>query len=316
MNESPTSPPPLPSEAPASRTSGFAIASLIFGILSIFLFILASIPAIICGIVALIRIGNSRGRLTGKGLAISGIVVGMLFTLLLPAILLPALARAREAARRSMCDNNLRQMAIVFRMYANESKGEVYPMLSSKPGGLTCAAEEVYPEYLEDPYVLHCPSDSDAPPMLAGANGNAVPPNLSYTYLGYVIMNDDELEAFAEVYRQRVAQHLPFDEDLEAPPGRGSMGTNKFLRLRKGIERYLVADINDPSGSAKAQSLIPIMWDRAESISGGGIMFNHFPGGANVLFLDGHVEFVLYPGSWPLTPRSLDVFSELSALRR
>jgi prepilin-type N-terminal cleavage/methylation domain-containing protein len=46
---------------------------------------------------------------------------------ILAAILLPALARAREAARRSNCQNNLKQWGFVFKMYANESKGEKYP---------------------------------------------------------------------------------------------------------------------------------------------------------------------------------------------
>lgn len=202
MNESPMSPPPLPPDASASRTSRFAIASLVLGLLSLVLMFLTSIPAIICGVVALIHISNSRGRLTGKGLAISGIVVGVLFTLLLPAILLPALARAREAARRASCQNNLMQMGLVCKMYANESKGMYYPELSSEPGNLMFSARDVYPEFLSDPSTLICPSDSD---------------DQSYFYFGYVITNDDELEAFAEIYRQRVAQGLPFDEDLEAP---------------------------------------------------------------------------------------------------
>lgn len=46
---------------------------------------------------------------------------------ILAAILLPALSRAREASRRSSCQNNLKQMGIIFEMYANESKGEYYP---------------------------------------------------------------------------------------------------------------------------------------------------------------------------------------------
>ena len=48
---------------------------------------------------------------------------------ILAATLLPALARARESARRSSCQNNLKQMGIVFKMYANESKGEKYTPL-------------------------------------------------------------------------------------------------------------------------------------------------------------------------------------------
>ncbi|HOJ68430.1 MAG TPA: type II secretion system protein [Candidatus Hydrogenedentes bacterium] len=39
---------------------------------------------------------------------------------ILAAILLPALARAREAARRSSCQNNLKQWGLVYKMYANE----------------------------------------------------------------------------------------------------------------------------------------------------------------------------------------------------
>lgn len=28
--------------------------------------------------------------------------------------------------------------------------------------------------------------------------------------------------------------------------------------------------------------------------------FNHQPGGSNVVYLDGHVEFVKYPDRWPV----------------
>ena len=46
---------------------------------------------------------------------------------ILAAILLPALARAREAARRASCANNLKQWGLVLKMYANESRGNKYP---------------------------------------------------------------------------------------------------------------------------------------------------------------------------------------------
>ena len=46
---------------------------------------------------------------------------------ILAAILLPALSRARESARRASCQNNLKQMGLVFKMYAGESKGERFP---------------------------------------------------------------------------------------------------------------------------------------------------------------------------------------------
>ena len=46
---------------------------------------------------------------------------------ILAAILLPALARAREAARRSSCANNLKEWGIILKMYANEAPGQKFP---------------------------------------------------------------------------------------------------------------------------------------------------------------------------------------------
>ena len=51
---------------------------------------------------------------------------------ILAAILLPALARAREAARRASCQNNLKQMGLVFKMYANEAPGEKFPPMQMR----------------------------------------------------------------------------------------------------------------------------------------------------------------------------------------
>ncbi len=61
--------------SPDIRTSGLAITSLVLGILSFFTFLLTALPAIILGIVALVKIDKSAGRLKGKGLAIAGICV-------------------------------------------------------------------------------------------------------------------------------------------------------------------------------------------------------------------------------------------------
>jgi prepilin-type processing-associated H-X9-DG protein len=72
-------------------------------------------------------------------------------------------------------------------------------------------------------------------------------------------------------------------------------GNGKVVfRLREGVERFLITDINNAASSAKGQSNIPIMYDNISTIAG---TFNHVPGGSNVLFLDGHVEFKRYPNS-------------------
>lgn len=74
----PTGPPSPPHESGGSvqqqRTNGFAVASLVLGILWIFW--LGSVLALIFGFVAKSQIDGSGGRQSGGGLAIAGIVLG------------------------------------------------------------------------------------------------------------------------------------------------------------------------------------------------------------------------------------------------
>ncbi len=82
------------------------------------------------------------------------------------------------------------------------------------------------------------------------------------------------------------------DVTLEgANEGLGNGGGNTIYRLREGIERFLITDINNPAASAMAQSNLPVIWDQMAVVPSA---FNHIPGGANVLFMDGHVDFLRY----------------------
>ena len=95
-----------------------------------------------------------------------------------------------------------------------------------------------------------------------------------------------------------------YDVALLSTEPLGNGGSDTIYRLREGIERFLISDINNPAASSVAQSEMPIMHDVVivDGIafeSGGEIRFNHVPGGGNVLYMDGHVGWQKYPSMEP-----------------
>lgn len=109
-------------EGPPPQTSGKAVASLICGLLSFVTCIFTGIPAFILGIWGLSDIGKSDGRLTGKGMAITGMITGAMGSSItvigiLVALLLPAVSAARDAARRVQTMNNLKIIAMAIQGY-------------------------------------------------------------------------------------------------------------------------------------------------------------------------------------------------------
>ena len=269
---------------------------------------------------------------------------------ILAAILLPALARAREAARRASCQNNLKQIGLSFKMYANESKGEKFPPNRYASGdncdniGLAFMwqGDTLYPEYLTDLATNVCPSDGDGVSQYEDGRWNCAGDpdgsfcpcevdDLSYVYLGWALTENmyimpganpnspsvtDLGGSLGTVIDPGLAEFITdvgdtvdaatlvadaaaaADRDYNMTQyGLGGEETTVY-RLREGIERFLITDINNPAASTKAQSTIAVQFD---IVSIEASNFNHIPGGANVLYLDGHVGFVKFPGEHPVS---------------
>lgn len=117
------------------KTLGLAIASFVLGC---FFFIpligfLLSVPAVILGIIALVKISHSNNTLGGSGFAIGGIIMGAIAILIIPilflmaAIAIPNFLRARLHANEAAAISSLRTIGSACEAYRIASNPPTYP---------------------------------------------------------------------------------------------------------------------------------------------------------------------------------------------
>ncbi len=264
------------------------------------------------------RTGAQRGAFTLVELLVVVAIIGIL-----TSMTLPALARAREAARRAVCASNLRQVGMCLTMYSDEADGRFPPLQPTGTPGclpelefapLTFKGDAVYPEYLADARIMVCPSDLDGQDefeagrwreMFAPVGHRYIKPcmfdDLSYQYVPWAIRPtwvwDDALMdydpgfvlALQDVLRKS-AGGLASIPDFSFTDE--NQRTHDVLALKQGVGRFMITDINAPWRGFEGESSLPVYFDRLSVIT---TDFNHLPGGSNVLYLDGHVSFEKYP---------------------
>ncbi len=206
--------------------------------------------------------------MTKRGFTLLELLIVIAVIGILAAILLPALARAREAARRSSCQANLMQLGMALRMYAEEHN-RALPW-SGGYGDAECL-RWVFPDYATDVRVFLCPSDTAT----------------------YELRNDKE--TFHEVLLKELNTGLNASWSLRISYDYLGVYTRQPIMLphpSRGAPRVpLMWDM----GSGKLRKKPGVTQEeRQEASNFDAYTFNHIPGGGNVVFLDGSSDFMLY----------------------
>jgi prepilin-type N-terminal cleavage/methylation domain-containing protein/prepilin-type processing-associated H-X9-DG protein len=142
---------------------------------------------------------SKKGFKSPKGFTLIELLVVIAIIAILASILFPVFGRARENARRSSCQSNLKQIGLGMIQYTQDYDERSVPMYIPAPGA---TGNENYWYDLIQPYIKSyqlfvCPSDST--PL--SFNGHAP---LSYGYMnwdGYVVNNGFSLASVEEPSR-------------------------------------------------------------------------------------------------------------------
>ena len=205
------------------------------------------------------------------GCAVAALIAAILVPIVLAflgiisAITIPAVSRSREAAHRASCQNNLKQIHQALYAYAEEDDG-AFPPLSKASGTLMFNANALTETMLSNTGVFVCPSDHDDD--VAVDHAGIVPDDYSYYYISHAITNDAEGLVYVDAYKKA----------MEAGTNIGDFRTAEGIIIQRSKSKDL-----STAGFTIEASQVPVLIEKPG---------HHPPGGSNVLFLDGHVEFI------------------------